>query len=420
VRPIIVGPVLPPVPVPPRHVDELTEPAGQEAIDRLRDAAAALKGARILELNSTGFGGGVAELLFSQVPLMCDLGLQTEWRVINGHEDFFAVTKAVHNALQGAEIEWTPEMERVYLDQNRENAAAWSDDYDFVIVHDPQPAAMLALLEDEGRRKGTWVWRCHIDLSNSFAPVWDYYAQWVSRYDGAVFTMQDFVRPGFDGPEVFLIPPSIDPLSTKNCWIGERTNHEVLVRYGIDARRPIITQVSRFDPWKDPLGVIDAYRIVKESVPDAQLVMVASMAQDDPEGLHYLELTEEHRAGDPDVFLLSNLQGVGNLEVNAIQRESDVIVQKSLREGFGLVVAEGMWKERPVVAGNTGGIRLQIEDGDSGYLVDSVEQCAARVTELLADPALRTRMGSAARERVRANYLTPREIEDHLRMLAAL
>jgi trehalose synthase len=219
---------------------------------------------------------------------------------------------------------------------------------------------------------------------------------------------------------VFLIPPSIDPLSTKNCWIGERTSHEVLVRYGIDARKPIITQVSRFDPWKDPLGVIDAYRIVKQSVPDAQLVMVASMAQDDPEGLHYLELTEEHRAGDPDVFLLSNLQGVGNLEVNAIQRESDVVVQKSLREGFGLVVAEGMWKDKPVVAGNTGGIRLQIEDGDSGYLVDSVEQCAVRVAELLADPALRNAIGGAARERVRENYLTPREIEDHLRMLAAL
>jgi trehalose synthase len=412
--------VLPLVPVPPRHVDELTEPAGEDAIDRLRDAAASLAGARILQLNSTNFGGGVAELLFSHVGLMNDLGVQTDWRVINGHEDFFGVTKAVHNALQGAEVDWTHEMERVYLEQNRENAAEWDEDYDFVIVHDPQPAAMLTLLEDEGRRKGKWAWRCHIDLSNSYRPVWDYYAQWVSRYDGAVFTMRDFVRDGFDGPEVFLIPPSIDPLSTKNCWIGEKTSHEVLVRYGIDARRPVVTQVSRFDPWKDPLGVIDAYRIVKERIPGVQLVMVASMAQDDPEGLHYLELTEQHRAGDPDVFLLSNLQGVGNLEVNAIQRESDVVVQKSLREGFGLVVAEGMWKEKPVVAGNTGGIRLQIEDGESGYLVDSVDACAARVIELLGDPELRTGMGAAARERVRANYLTPREIEDHLRMLAAL
>ena len=412
--------MLAPVPVPPRHVDELIEPAGEEAIESLRDAASALTGARILELNSTNFGGGVAELLFSQVGLMCDLGLHTEWRVMGGHEDFFAVTKAVHNALQGAEIEWTPQMQETYLNQNRENAEAWSDDFDFVIVHDPQPAAMLALLEEEGRRKGKWAWRCHIDLSNSYPPVWDYYAQWVSRYDGAVFTMGDFVRPGLEGPEVFLVPPSIDPLSTKNCWIGDRTSHEVLVRYGIDARRPIVSQVSRFDPWKDPLGVIDAYRIVKESVPAVQLVMVASMAQDDPEGLQYLEMTEEHRDGDPDVFLLSNLQGVGNLEVNAIQRESTVIVQKSIREGFGLVVSEGMWKERPVVGGNTGGIRLQIEDGVSGFLVDSVEECAARVGELLADPALRATMGRVARERVKDRFLTPREIEDYLRMLVAL
>ena len=419
-RPIIVGPVLASVPVPPRHVGELIEPAGEEAIERLRAAASALSGARILELNSTNFGGGVAELLFSQVGLMIDLGLHTEWRVMGGHEDFFAVTKAVHNALQGAEIEWTPQMQETYMNQNRENAAAWSEDYDFVIVHDPQPAAMLALLDEEGRRKGKWAWRCHIDLSNSYQPVWDYYAHWVSRYDAAVFTMGDFVRPGFEGPEVFLVPPSIDPLSTKNCWIGDRTSHEVLVRYGIDARRPIVSQVSRFDPWKDPLGVIDAYRIVKESIPAVQLVMVASMAQDDPEGLQYLEMTEEHRDGDPDVFLLSNLQGVGNLEVNAIQRESTVIVQKSIREGFGLVVSEGMWKERPVVGGNTGGIRLQIEDGVSGFLVDSVEECAARVGELLADPALRATMGRVARERVKDRFLTPREIEDYLRMLVAL
>jgi trehalose synthase len=412
--------VLPLVPIPPRHVDELIEPAGEDAIDRLRDAASALAGARVLQLNSTNFGGGVAELLFTHVALMNDLGVPTDWRVINGHEDFFFVTKAVHNALQGAETVWTEHMEQTYFNQCLENVQEWNDDYDYVIVNDPQPAAMLAILENEGRRKGKWAWRCHIDLSNSYHPVWDYYAQWVSHYDGAVFTMQDFVRPGFHGPEVFIIPPSIDPLSTKNSWLGPGTVYEILARYGVDRSRPIMTQVSRFDPWKDPVGVIDAYRIVKETVPDLQLVMVASMAQDDPEGLHYLEVTERHRDGDPDVFLLSNLQGVGNVEVNALQRESTVVVQKSLREGFGLVVAEGMWKERPVVAGNTGGIRLQIEDGVSGFLVDSVEACAQRVTELITDMGLRGEIGRAARERVRDRFLTPRELEDTLRMLAAL
>jgi trehalose synthase len=412
--------VLPLVPVPPRHVDELIEPAGQEAIDRLREAASALSGARVLQLNSTNFGGGVAELLFTHVALMNDLGVATDWRVINGHEDFFFVTKTVHNALQGAETVWTEHMEQTYFNQCLENVQEWSDDYDYVIVNDPQPAAMLAILESQGRRKGKWAWRCHIDLSSSYQPVWDYYAQWVSYYDGAVFTMRDFVRPGFQGPEVFIIPPSIDPLSTKNSWLGPGTVYEILARYGIDRSRPIMTQVSRFDPWKDPVGVIDAYRIVKETVPDLQLVMVASMAQDDPEGLHYLEVTERHRDGDPDVFLLSNLQGVGNTEVNAFQRESTVIVQKSLREGFGLVVSEGMWKERPVVGGDTGGIRLQIEDGVSGFLVDSVETCAQRVTELITDMGLRGEIGRAARERVRDQFLTPRELDDTLRMLAAL
>jgi trehalose synthase len=412
--------VLPLVPIPPRHIDELIEPAGEEAIDRLRDAASALAGARVLQLNSTNFGGGVAELLFTHVALMNDLGVQTDWRVINGHEDFFFVTKAVHNALQGAETVWTEHMEQTYFNQCLENVQEWSDDYDYVIVNDPQPAAMLAILEGEGRRTGKWAWRCHIDLSNSFQPVWDYYAQWVSHYDGAVFTMQDFVRPGFHGPEVFIIPPSIDPLSLKNSWLGPGTVYQILARYGVDRTRPTMTQVSRFDPWKDPVGVIDAYRIVKQTVPDLQLVMVASMAQDDPEGLHYLEVTERHRDGDPDVFLLSNLQGVGNVEVNAFQRESTVVVQKSLREGFGLVVAEGMWKERAVVAGNTGGIRLQIEDGVSGYLVDSVEACAERVSELITDTGLRGEIGRAAKERVRDRFLTPRELEDTLRMLAAL
>jgi len=371
-------------------------------------------------VNSTNFGGGVAELLFTQVALMNDLGLPTDWRLIQGHEDFFTVTKAVHNALQGATVPWTEHMQEVYLDQCRENAAEFPDDYDFVIVHDPQPAAILAILEDAGRRRGKWAWRCHIDLSNSFAPVWDFYAGYVARYEGAVFTMKDFVQPGLDGPEVFLIPPSIDPISAKNAYVDAETIYECLSRYGVDRTRPIMTQVSRFDPWKDPVGVIEAYRLVKREIPDVQLVMIASMASDDPEGWHYLELTESSRENDPDIFLLTNLQGVGHLEVNAFQRASTVIVQKSIREGFGLVVAEGMWKERPVVAGNVGGIRLQIEDGENGYLVDSVEECAERVLTLLGDSTERASVGRAARERVRERFLTPRELEDYLRMLAAL
>jgi trehalose synthase len=252
--------------------------------------------------------------------------------------------------------------------------------------------------------------------------VWDFFARFIQRYDGAVFTMQDFVRPDLVGTGVKIetIAPSIDPISPKNGPVDHDTIYEVLHRYGVDRTRPVVTQVSRFDPWKDPFGVIDAYRIAKKEFPGLQLIMVASMAHDDPEGMHYLQATEDHRAGDPDVFLLSNLQGVGNLEVNAFQRASSVVVQKSLREGFGLVVAEAMWKELPVIGGNVGGIRLQIEDGVNGFLVDSVEECAERMVRLLSDPTERTRMGHVGRQTVRDRFLTPRELEDYLRALGAL
>ncbi len=412
--------MLPTVPVPPRRVEDLVEAAGGEAIDRLRQAASLLNGARILQVNSTAFGGGVAELLFTQIALLNDLGLETTWQVLEGNEEFFTVTKFAHNGLQGAEVPWTTQMTDLYREHCEENAAGLAEGYDFVIMHDPQPAGILSVLEEQGNRKGKWLWRCHIDLSAPFDPVWDFFAEQVARYDGAVFTMDEFVRPGLTGPKVVSIPPSIDPVSLKNGPIDHDTIYEVLHRYGVDRSRPIVTQVSRFDPWKDPNGVIDAYRIAKEQVPDLQLVMLASMAHDDPEGRHYLQTTEAHRDGDPDVFLLSNFQGVGNLEVNAFQRASTVVVQKSLREGFGLVVSEALWKERAVIGGNVGGIRLQIEDGVSGFLVNSVDGCAERLLRLLGDPAERSHLGRAGRETVRDRFLTPRELEDYIRTLAAL
>src|SRR2546425_5242048 len=229
--------------------------------------------------------------------------------------------------------------------------------------------------------------------------------------------MQEFEPAGLDGPRISIIPPSIDPLSAKNQWMDPETVYETIHRYGVQWNRPIVTQVSRFDPAKDPLGVIDAYRLAKREVTDLQLLLIGSMAHDDPEGWHYLEVTDAYREGDPDIFLLSNLEEVGNLEVNAFQRASTVVVQKSLREGFGLVVSEAMWKEVPVIGGNVGGIRLQIEDGVSGFLVDSVEECAERMVRLLKDGSLRSQLGRAGRERVRDRFLSLREVEDHVRML---
>jgi trehalose synthase len=412
--------VLATVPVPSKALEDYREAAGDEAVERLRAAAEPLRGARLLMVNSTAFGGGVAELLVTQVALLQDLGIDTTWAVLEGSDEYFAVTKAVHNALQGAELEWTPQMASIYWDRIVANAAEIPDDYDLYLIHDPQPAALLRVVEEEGRRRGRWLWRCHIDLSTPNRDVWAFFEPSVNRYDAAIFTLAEFAQPGIEGPELAFIPPSIDPLSPKNCHINEETIREVLHAYHVDPERPLVSQVSRFDPWKDPLGVIDAYRLVREEHPGAQLVMIASLASDDPEGMQYLDLTEGHRDGDPDIHLLTNIEGIGNLQVNAFQRASDVIIQKSTREGFGLVVAEGMWKDKPVVGGNVGGIRLQIEDGVSGFLVDSVESCAARVSELLADPGLCARVGAAGRERVRERFLSPREVEDHVRLMARL
>ncbi len=407
------------VPLPePKDLDDYRDAAGDEAIERLREAAAPLKGIRLVHISSTAFGGGVAELLTSQIALLRDLGVDAEWQLIEGTEEFFAVTKLVHNALQGAGVPWTEQMERTYLERVEMNAARFDGGADVVFVHDPQPAAMLTFLEEQGRRDGRWIWRCHIDLSHPMEAVWSFFARHVAGYDAAVFTMEDFVRPGL--PRVAVIPPSIDPLSPKNHELEAAAVDEVLDAYGIDPARPLVTQVSRFDPWKDPLGVIDAYRLAREEVPGLQLLLVGSMAHDDPEGWHELERTEEHRAADPDVHILTNLQGVGDTAVNAFQRASQVVLQKSLREGFGLTVSEGMWKERPVIAGDAGGLRLQVVDGETGYLVDSVEACAERLVTLLRDDGLRARMGAAGRERVRDRFLTVREVEDYLRLIASL
>jgi trehalose synthase len=412
--------VLRSVPIPEqRRLEDFREAAGEEAVERLRDAAAPLKGSRLVQISSTSFGGGVSELLASHIPLLQDLGIDAQWQLLEGTEEFFTVTKLVHNALQGMPVPWTDAFESTYLDRVRWNAERFEPDADFVFVHDPQPVALLTFVEEQGRREGRWAWRCHIDLSQPMDHVWSFFAVHVARYDAAVFTLQDFVKPGVS-PRVAIIPPSIDPLSPKNAYLDPEAVREILVAYGIDPERPLVTQVSRFDPWKDPLGVIDAFREAKEEISDAQLILVGSMAHDDPEAWHFLELAQEHSADDPDIHILTNLQDVGHVVVNAFQRASDVVVQKSIREGFGLTVAEAMWKDRPVIGGNVGGIRLQIEDGVTGYLVDSPEECARRLVELLPDAKRREEMGRAGRARVRERFLMLRELTDYLTLLASL
>ena len=409
------------VDVPARRLEDYAADAGEEAVERLRAAAEPLRGSRILQVNSTSYGGGVAELLVSHVALLQDLGIDARWAVLEGSDDFFQVTKAVHNGLQGMAVEWTPAMEEIYWERVRANATeldagAW----DHVFIHDPQPAGILPVLEEHGARKGSWTWRCHIDASRPHPPVWEFFEPMVNRYDAAVFTMEGFAQPGVTRPRLSFVPPSIDPTSDKNRPVDDRVVEEVLRRYHVDPGRPLAVQVSRFDPWKDPLGVIDAFLMARERVPGLQLLMAGAMAGDDPEGMEYLTLTRVHAGPDPDIHLLTDAEGVFAPEVNAFQQGADVVIQKSTREGFGLVVAEGMWKRRPVIGGNVDGITLQIEDGVSGYLVDSPNACADRLDELMNDPPLRERIGAAARERVRRRFLSLREVQDYLELFTEI
>jgi trehalose synthase len=398
---------------------DLCEP---EALERIHELAAPLQGARVLHVNATAYGGGVAELLATHVALLRDLGIEADWQVLHGSDDFFAITKSVHNALQGADVDWSETKERAYLECVLDNALRLDEGWDFVVCHDPQPAALRHLAK--GRQidgpRTRWVWRCHIDLTDANPTVWEFYRPFVEQYDASVWTMREFVPASLEMDRVVVAPPCIDPIAVKNLDLPPVLVREICRNYSIDAERPIVCQVSRFDPWKDPLGVIEAFRIVQREIPDAQLVLAGSMATDDPEGFHYWELAHEASGNDPTIHLLSNIQQVGSVEINAFQRAADVVVQKSLREGFGLTVSEGLWKRRPVVGGRAGGITLQIEDGVHGYLVDDVDTCARRTIELLEDPALATRLGEAGHEHVRRNFLSTRELEDWLRLLNEL
>jgi trehalose synthase len=410
------------VPLLEKELDHYYETVGSEVIDQILDLAKPLQGARILHLNATAYGGGVAELLATHVPLLRSVGIEAEWQVLQGSDEFFAITKEAHNGLQGAAVEWTPTMKRTYLERVLDNSLLLDDRWDYVVVHDPQPAAILQYMGDRHLTNGDtkWIWRCHIDLTDANPEVWEFFRPFVEVYDASVWTMPEFVPASLDMERVVHAPPCIDPLSVKNLDLARPFCEEITRQYGIDTKRPIVCQVSRFDPWKDPVGVIDAYRIVREQVPDAQLVLAGSMATDDPEGFRVWETTEAARAGDRDIHLLSNLHQVGAVQINAFQRIANVVVQKSLREGFGLTVSEALWKGRPVVGGRAGGITLQIREGFDGFLVDDVESCAHRIIDLLADPVGADAMGIQGREHVRENFLSTRELDDWLELFNKL
>ena len=392
------------------HLDDYTEAIGHGEVDELRVLAGRLGGRTVKMVNSTSVGGGVAEILNRMVPLLHELGVPTRWDVITGGNDFFEITKAFHNALHGAPYQPRPDLLELFLAVNETNRQRMEFSEDFIVIHDPQPVALVRQRELQGERRQSWVWRCHIDLSHPNEAVWKFLEPWVNRYDASIFSSPRFSRQ-LPMPQ-YLFYPAIDPISEKNRELESAYIQSVLERFAIDPRRPIVTQISRFDRLKDPMGVLQAYRMVKKYT-DCQLVLAGGGAADDPEGGVVLEEVRQAAGNDPDVKLLE-LPPWSALEINALQRASTIVVQKSLREGFGLTVAEALWKKKPVVAGAVGGIPTQVIHKHTGMLVHSVEGCAIQLRYLLSNPQAAARLGENGREHVRQNFLITSNMKRYL------
>ena len=379
---------------------------GRATIEELRLLGERLRGRRVQHINSTAVGGGVAEILNRLVPLLLELGINTRWDVIRGGDEFYAVTKAIHNALHGQPVTLSEHDVAVYRETTEQNLRNLALSDDIVFIHDPQPAGLIA-----GRAPGShWIWRCHIDLSAPVPSVWEFLRPTVERYDAAVFSAPQFSRTL--PIDQVLIAPSIDPLADKNRELDARTVESIVTRLGLDPGRPLVTQVSRFDRLKDPLGVIEAYRLAKK-YNDCQLLLVGGSATDDPEGQAVLTECRDRAADDRDIHVVE-LPPTANIEINAVQRASTVLVQKSLREGFGLTVAEALWKAKPVIAGAVGGIPLQITHKYSGVLTHTIEGTAYWIKQLLNAPDFARRLGENGREHVRHNFLLTRHLRDYL------
>jgi len=403
----------PPAPPPPPHLDDYATIVGQPQLDTLRFLAKDLKGKSIKMVNSTAVGGGVAEMLNRLVPLLSELEVATHWDVITGGNDFFEVTKAFHNALHGSSYDLTKAAQDIFLMYNEQNRERMRFDEEMVVIHDPQPAG---LIRSKPKTSSHWVWRCHIDLSNPDAKVWDFLRPFVEQYDAAIFSSQSFARQ-LPIPQ-YLFYPCIDPLSEKNKELPESEVQKICDEFGIDRSRPIVTQVSRFDRLKDPVGVVQAYKLAKKYV-DCQLVLAGGGATDDPEGAVVLKEVKEVAGEDPDIIIL-DLPPWCAREINAIQRASTIIVQKSLKEGFGLTVTEALWKGKPTIAGAVGGIPNQIIHKLTGLLVHSVEGCAFQIRYLLTHPEFARSIGIAGREHVKENFLMTTNVKRWLLLFRIL
>jgi len=397
----------PPVPPPPPRLDDYEPIIGRPELDELRFLARQLRGKTVKMVNSTAVGGGVAEILNRLVPMMNELELHTKWDVITGGNDFFEVTKGFHNALHGGEYNLTPQAKDIFMLYNEQNRARMEFGEDLFVIHDPQP---VGLIRSRASNRGRWIWRCHIDVSNPHPEVWGFLRPMVEQYDAAIFSSPAFSRQ-LSIPQ-YLFYPAIDPLSEKNKDLPEEYVAKVCDDFGIDRTRPIVTQISRFDRLKDPVGVIQAYKLAKKYV-DCQLVLAGGGATDDPEGAAVLQEVMDEAGEDPDVIIL-NLPPWSALEINALQRASTIVVQKSIKEGFGLTVTEALWKQKPVIAGAVGGIPTQVIHKLTGVLVHSVEGCAYQIRYLLTHPEYAAQLGRNGREHAKENFLMTTNLKRYL------
>ncbi len=398
-------------------LERYAEVAGSDVVEHLRQLAGLLRGARVIHVNATAWGGGVAELLNALVPLSRELGLEASWEVLEGTPEFFACTKLMHNALQGLQVAPDWRALRHYQKVSAENAERLSAvlaDADFVFIHDPQPASLIRHFP---QRRGQWIWRCHIDASHPERQVWEYLREFVAAHDASVFSLPAFARP-LPHP-CYIIPPAIDPLADKNRELEDTERRRLCEGLGLSLDKPLITQISRFDRFKDPLGVIQAFRMARQFIPDLQLVLAGGGAADDPEGNEVFHECLAAVEGDEDAHVME-LPPRDNLTVNALQRSSDIVLQKSVREGFGLTVTEGMWKGRAVIGGDTGGIRLQLINHHTGFLVRSPEGAALRIRYLMRNARRRQEIGENAREFARRSFLVTRQLREYLTLMVAM
>jgi trehalose synthase len=397
-------------------LDDFHDIVGDRVLSDIYKVARSLYGLKVLQINSTYYGGGVAEMLYTLVPLMNDVGINADWRILRGTPDFFGITKEFHNAIQGDPIELTDMKKQLYQETNEDFASYCKIEADLVHVHDPQPLPLIQFY----KKSQPWMWRCHVDLSHPNQPLWRFLKRFILRYNVAIVSHELYRKEDLPVDQR-VIQPVIDPLSLKNKDLSPDQVHETLKKFNVPDDKPFITQISRFDKWKDPLGVIEIFKLVRKQL-DCRLVLCGSMASDDPEGLTIFNQVQESAkeliaGGDVILLTVEN-----NMLVNALQRAAAVIIQKSIREGFGLTVTEGLWKGKPVIASNVGGIPLQIRDGETGYLVEPTDfqGCADRIAKIFRDPAAAEEMGKKAKEDVRSKFLITRMLLDELKLVGEL